>query len=33
MLTPISSDGNLREWTYYTKSEEVFQQALNSTLS
>jgi hypothetical protein len=32
MLTLVSTGENLREWTYYAKSEEEFLQALNSAL-
>lgn len=33
MLTLVSTGENLREWTYYTKSEEEFLQALNNALA
>jgi hypothetical protein len=33
MLTLVSTGENVREWTYYAKSEEEFLQALNSALT
>ena len=33
MLALVSTGENLREWTYYTKSEEKFVQVLNGALA